>query len=571
MNNSTIKSIDAVAQTVRNFFEGNEYIIPEYQRPYSWDKVHCLKLWDDLYEYHRSITDGSSMAPYFLGTVVVTPGSGDDENKKNVIDGQQRIITLSLLAKALLDRCMTYASLEKILHPLERREAIIIKGKIRIEHRVFGDNENNSLEAVLLGKENIEGSNKYLKNYQEFIKIIDALNVSTSEMGDLIDTILDRTSILPIRCDDLDSALTVFETINNRGLSLRDADIFKAALYKNAMSKNEEKIFSSKWNEIDELTDRREDGYLPLQLVFTNYMHVIRGSRGSKDSVVGLRNFFVGSKKEGHFNDWEEVIESLEKIIWGWYYISDPDYGADHEIINWGHTLMNSPNAYWQYPVMTFIHKMIEKDGESYYLSQDNVSALKVLLKDIARFCYLKWLKHRNVNHLKSPTYSIVEKIYHGQDYAQDIKDNLKEISHDELKEILLDINVIKSQGARGICYLIATLNHNQDDNIPINESLHVEHILPQEWTKYKYEGWGEHNNEQVQSLLDSIANLVLLEGKINIKASNRFFKEKKAIFTDSKIAEAKDLCNYKEWTSMDYMDRKKRLHETLTGFFFPG
>jgi len=90
-----ISAINAKPENVQQFLT-NSYVIPDYQRPYSWDKEQCSKLWEDITDFFENQNEEDS--PYFLGNVVVY-----NENKKRiVVDGQQRLITLNLLVKSYL-------------------------------------------------------------------------------------------------------------------------------------------------------------------------------------------------------------------------------------------------------------------------------------------------------------------------------------------------------------------------------------------------------------------------------------------------------------------------------------
>ena len=84
-----------------------------------------------------------------------------------------------------------------------------------------------------------------------------------------------------IKCGDLDDALTIFETINNRGMSLSDIDIFKAQLHKNAGQNSKE--FIRRWNEI-------ENNYNDN---FRIYMYILRAKDNITDKEIGLRPFFL--------------------------------------------------------------------------------------------------------------------------------------------------------------------------------------------------------------------------------------------------------------------------------------
>ena len=569
----SVKSIDGISEYIRSFLEGHEYIIPEYQRPYSWTKDESLQLIDDLYDNYRFCEENNgSNPPYFLGTVVIHP----EGSKRVVIDGQQRLITLSLLVKSLYDQCKTYETLERMIYYVDKETSKVNKSKIKIEHKVLDRDEYKSLRNILTPHNNkdVNGSGKnsnYEKNYEALVSRINEFmnepeyNFSADKMKSFIESILDRTLILPIKCEDTYSALTVFQTINNRGMSLKDTDIFKSLLHKSASQKNRQAEFTSRWNEIETLTKQYAQPF-SLQDTFTNYMHILRGKDKITDSVVGIRKYFTeGNKNILENTDWDKTITSIEKIVYSWKYITDKSYGADDQIINWTRVLIQAPTKLWQYPVIAFLHKNIEGDKlDDFSIKTKNKNELKTLLKVIARFCYLRWLKHKSQIYLKQYVYRCVADIANGTDYRLGLQKSLEDISLEDLKYIIGE-NV--SNKSKGICYLLAVLNDQQNVSIPVNEVMTIEHILPKKWNKYKYDGW---EVESAKEIREKIGNLVLLERKYNISAGNDFFEEKKKNYEKSEITEAKELATLETWTYYEYTKRRDRIHGTLQKFFFP-
>ena len=84
--------------------QGHEFIIPEYQRPYSWGNEQCDRLWEDLSGFLERATDGvgDDNDQYFLGSIVVYPNP-DDMRILYVVDGQQRLTTLIMLVRAFFE------------------------------------------------------------------------------------------------------------------------------------------------------------------------------------------------------------------------------------------------------------------------------------------------------------------------------------------------------------------------------------------------------------------------------------------------------------------------------------
>ncbi|MDR3153703.1 MAG: DUF262 domain-containing protein [Deltaproteobacteria bacterium] len=106
-----MKSLTATPLTIEKIFQ-EKYIIPEYQRPYSWENEQCETLWSDLIsffdDHYFNITDQTEQ--YFLGNIVIHPV---DDGQFAIIDGQQRLTTLLLLIKALFFNAHTARALER--------------------------------------------------------------------------------------------------------------------------------------------------------------------------------------------------------------------------------------------------------------------------------------------------------------------------------------------------------------------------------------------------------------------------------------------------------------------------
>ena len=119
-----MEALQATPQTLQEVFT-YIYFIPEYQRPYSWGKDECEKLWEDLYSFFESKSTNNDK--YFLGNIVLYEENGN----YCVVDGQQRLISLSLLMRALFEKVMTFNSLERCLFIFddetgENKEKILI-------------------------------------------------------------------------------------------------------------------------------------------------------------------------------------------------------------------------------------------------------------------------------------------------------------------------------------------------------------------------------------------------------------------------------------------------------------
>lgn len=103
-----MKAIQANPKNIKEIFS-NSYIIPEFQRPYSWGKEECSKLVEDITDF---FLNRSKNERYYLGNIVLYP---DADGVLNIIDGQQRLTTILLLMNALFKKALTATILEECL------------------------------------------------------------------------------------------------------------------------------------------------------------------------------------------------------------------------------------------------------------------------------------------------------------------------------------------------------------------------------------------------------------------------------------------------------------------------
>ena len=245
-------TIEVNKQSVKQLLETgkvNKFIIPEYQRPYAWSDEQIQTLFDDLVEYTENEKDNPST--YFLGTVV----SYENESKEQeIIDGQQRITSLFLLLRALYSKLNSMTEtkevknfkgqIESAMWQQDELTAEVDYEKTLIESKVMGDEGNKTFANILING-TIEGGAKdnYSLNYKLFAELIENYASNEPELFFwFIRNVLNKAILLPITADSQDTALTIFSTLNDRGLALSDADIFKAKIY-NHLEATEKAVF----------------------------------------------------------------------------------------------------------------------------------------------------------------------------------------------------------------------------------------------------------------------------------------------------------------------------------------
>lgn len=205
------------------------YSIPSLQRPYSWDTKEVEKLWDDILENESSF--------YYIGSVVAIMGEGS-VSRDQIIDGQQRLTTLSLFLVAIRNYVINKKG-KDFLEIEDEIEEFLIKFR-RSEEQVrlyFSDDNSNSIYSAIIKNEEV---NKYHTDTQRrFLKNLEFINQKLSEYSPKckfseIKTLFDKIKnlqIIFIKCKDRSAAYKLFESINATGISLATTDMIKNSIF----------------------------------------------------------------------------------------------------------------------------------------------------------------------------------------------------------------------------------------------------------------------------------------------------------------------------------------------------
>lgn len=533
-----MKTITAKPEDIRTIFS-REYQIPMFQREYSWEQEQCETLWDDLIDFHN---EKDKKDKYFLGNIVVHPI--DESEKFSVIDGQQRLTTLLLLIRALFDNAGTVKALEECLK-IKDKLSSELTDNIRLNSDVIEGDKKNLEKIILEGRCDDENSRLNI-NYDMFKKkISDWKQGKTSdELNKLILTFLDNVVLLPILCETEDDALNIFETINNRGLSLSDADIFKSKLYAGIESSKRSE-FIDEWNELYDQED-----------LFRILMYICRAQENDISKEKGLRSYF--SSKTGRLQDTAKVMDSLKKIN----EIRYSDTGMYNDSL-WN-ILENYPNQYWRYPLYVFLHKyLIWKEDCELYLPEEHYEEYKKLVMLTTAYYFVKGVVYNSVNTVKDTTFKVCAKIENNDNYLSEYIDNMGndlKIFYDKLESA--DLGRCK----RGIILLSGFLNKSQsvEDfyDLILNSNIEIEHILPRKWSDNN--DWDE---QEAKEVMETLGNLAPFEKKLNISASNEFFKKKKKAYKESKFADIKDLLKLDKWDYDEVKIREKNIIRRIKSF----
>lgn len=536
-----MKAIHADPKELRKIF-AEKYIIPDFQRPYSWEKEQCDKLWEDFIDFYQAQT--SKDDKYFLGNIVIHPSNGSYA----VIDGQQRLTTLLLLINALHSKAGTAVVLEECLRikdPLTSQ----LTNELRLESLVIDNDKKDLYDIIFNNGENTDDGCNIKKNYIDFCGKIDVWwkdnDYQAGELNKLILCLLDQVVILPIHCGSEDDALTIFETINNRGMSLTDSDIFKAKLHHAAG--DEKDILVEKWNKLEN-----------HEWLFRVLMHIIRAKENDTSKEIGLRSYFTDSK-EFRLADWEYIMDCLTEI-----YDIEYNWGPTSQINILWYILYTYPNYYWKFPLFVFLHKYGKLIDETFELPDEYIPQFQELIECTVKYFFIKGVVYNSVNYVRDTVFKVCAAIELEQDYISEYIKTISPFDIDDFNRKL--INKQYGRYLRGLVLLAAYLNPGQnlqDFDDFIVRTHHIEHILPQKWNNYDY--WDE---KKWADDINTLGNLIPLEYKLNIKAKNEFFNRKKEYYKQSKVQDAIELAKLDDWDPIVLQKMQDIKNKRLKEFF---
>lgn len=543
--------------------QGKKFIIPDFQRPYKWNEEKCETLWNDIVNFTE--TDAKLGSDYFLGTIVSY--INDDKNQE-IIDGQQRITSFFLMLRSF------YRKLEDM--PQDDEQVIGLKtkvapciwdtdrfsgkvedfAKIHIESLVATEEDNDTFHKILeTGLANNLAADNYSVNYRFFKKQCDEYaSLNPMKWKELCVTILNQCIILPIECDTPETALTIFSTLNDRGMPLADSDIFKAQIYRNLSTEQERKDFTNTWKELTQIC---KEAKISIDDVFRYYTHILRARNNDKSKEVGLRKFYHGDDQKYIRLKDSNLMNEIMALANFWRYVNtdiepanEKDFDFSNEVKKNLHCLSCYPNDFWKYPTSVFFLK----NQESETFNKDFCE----MLSNLIAFLFAKFIEAPSVNAIKDDIYSSCISIHNENKLSH------KVIYDEDSLNKLIDGHS-SSRISRGLLLLHAYLNSNQSDLIPT--TFDIEHIFPKKWQEANYNGW---SSEEARHYLDRFGNKIVFEKKLNIQAGNGYFGNKKQKYSQSKIASVIDLSNHpkSDWLKEDIIEREIEFKKKILDFF---
>ena len=531
------------------------FSIPVYQRDYNWQEKQCQRLFKDILQTGKN----EKVSSYFLGSIVYIHDGiyGVGEKEFHVIDGQQRMTTLTLLFLAIYFKLKgtilakdadkiynqyvvnPYSEKEIKLKLLPPEENLYILNKI--SHNKF-----NELEAFQ--------DRNMLKNYLFFEKELE--NLSFDDMKHLSNGI-EKLIYIDIALEKgKDDPQKIFESLNSTGLDLSQGDLIRNYILMDLERGEQNRIYKEIWIPIEnncKVSDGSE---------ITSYVSdFIRDYLTLKTEKISSKPKVFETFKAYYEKENDEKLEDMKKYSEAYSYIIKPGLEKDKDIQRELDYLKSLDKTV----INTFLIGVL-KDYKDNTLEKDELLNILILLQS---YLWRRYITEKPTNALNKIFQGMYGKISRSGNYYENLVDVLmaEDFPTDEELESALKLkNVYKDK--EKLNYVFKKLeNYNHNELIDFeNEKITIEHIFPQKPNKAWKENYSDNELEQMISFKDTISNLTLTGSNSNL--SNKAFHEKRDDevhgYRNSKLYMNKYLGRLEEWNLLSMEARFESLYDDI-------
>lgn len=543
--------IDTSSMTYRQIMgNGIRYEVPKFQRDYTWESEQ----WDDLWQDIMQLTSNEE-AEHYMGYLVL-----QTINNKTfqIIDGQQRLTTLSILILSVL-KCLQHLADNNIeKNDNEKRKETLLNSYIGYIDSVTLIS-NNKLKLNRNGDE-------YYRHYLVLLKDLPIRNTNNSQkqmrecflwyyekikrkyqtgidLAKFIDGIVDKLFFTVIKVSDQLNAFKVFETLNARGVQLSSSDLLKNYLF----------------SIVDE-TNPHPDEIEELENIWSS----IIGKLGNQKFEDYLRYYWNSGNKTVRKNN---LFKSIKKTILtkeqAFKLLRDLKDTADLFL-----AIQNPNDEFWNefIDIRPYLEELklfqIKQIYSIFMAGHKNLSKQKFL--SLAKVCSIISFRYNVIGGLNP---NEQEDVYN----AMALKINVeKDFSVSDFSTIYVnDQNFVVDFSSKSfkntprnhkvVKYILTRIEKYKFQN-PIDfesDFYSVEHILPESAD----ESWGEFSGEEINRSIYRLGNLCLLEKKLNRDADTLPYSEKLSFYKKSNCRLTNELCDHFEcWNEKNISSRQTQL-----------
>jgi len=546
---SQIKDIQIQLEGVSTILRTKRFKVPAYQRSYAWEKEHVEALLNDVYD---SIKNKDN--EYFLGSAVVT---GHSDKRYEVVDGQQRLTTISLLIATIKDIFKNESEYETALD-LEREflASSDRRSKEKESRLILNEIDNELYQELIENTKFQDISGKYTRQshkrlfeaastINEYIESICQRAKDSDELlHDWLDYLQTNLKIILVITPDDSNAFVIFETLNDRGLDLAISDLLKNYLFLKSAERIEET--KNRWLSTVAILESASDD----AIIVPYLRHFAMSKYGlirEKDLYSLIKTKITSKRLALSFST---DLSECAKI-----------YSA----------LLNTDHEFW----------------ESYAPSvRNSISALNTLGMIQIRPLLLAIINNFDKSNIASAfsklvavaiRFQIVGGVGGGllEKYYADTAKSVSDSKISTVKDLIETFTAVPTDSAFQTAFSVSTISkaklarfylRSLEDSFGTEKTssldttkVNLEHVLPQTLTEY----WSKKfTAEEHKAHINRLGNLTLMSSKINSSFENQNFEDKKTEYEKSEFEITKEISRYDSWDKEDIDKRQNFLAE---------
>lgn len=535
--------------------ESEQFVIPAYQRRYSWQDKQVKELFDDINHLEPGDT-------HLLGSIVCLTGDySAGTTNLELVDGQQRTTTTMLFLDAIEDRLRDTGN-DEDAQTINKMVTTKDYTGLKSKKLVLGDLDNKDFARVVDSQELDEVVNNNLLRARRLIgELIGKLDAD--EFNQFRFKFINQAYIIRLDVAQAKDAFKLFETINNRGLSLSPTDIIKNFLLGNASVIGSETLDSVKenWTKIVLSLDG-----IDMDNFFRQYMAGLTGQKVTQTRLIDtFKTYYAQNIEEGEaLREYEEFADAVE----------ESEATSKQDIKAFAKTLRVAADTYRKIQTASFDDDEINRrlinlkkirSVASYTFILNLMQRSNMAAKDVAEILRMIeiFMLRRNVAEYRT---SELEDIFVALAKLPDenIVTASKQIFEenmpsDEEFESRLEKHVFKGQLEARAKYMLEYLGYGTltptEMVIKSHRAVELEHIMPQtidtKKAKQEFGDWVSYLGEDALrhgEYLTKLGNLTMLGKKLNIVASNNPFDAKKIEYEKSEIAMTRKIAQNEAW-----------------------
>ena len=551
-----------------------QHIIPVFQRPYSWDRKNWLELWSDI---ELLIGEEDKSLEHFLGPIIIDKGDTGSyvPEKYLVIDGQQRLVTLSVLLCALRDIATKLddenfaASVQPYLSFNTPRG--------ETHHRLIPRSDDKTAFRKVVGSSFNSEDNKQLiiRAYKYFLRKVNGVIRTNSRpasdyLNELFEIAVARFKFVSITLDKTDDPTRIYESMNSKRKDLLIADLIRNYVLMHLPSEQQDKFFSSRWEAFEKqfadndevMPDAKEledfyyryliakRDYFAKRLVYSEYKDNLKKFTSSADSNQSI------------FDALSAAVADQKRFATYYRRIVHPELEDDHDLRE-AFLRFSFLDAVTATPFLMSLYDRYDDDthpnhiGKSTFLQMINAMESFIIRRSILRLRTRGYGLDFAQAVRKSESLDELWQHFDDRDWPQD--DAIK----DELMEFPLYLRERKK--SRLILeQLEISFGHKEQVDLSDRERIQIEHIIPQK--KPLSPQWQEMLGDGAEGIHatfhQTLGNLTLTG--YNQELGTKSFHEKKLEYAKHGSGSHLELNSFvleqDRWTETEITDRARQL-----------